>query len=122
MEIRSITFPTPLSNINNIDNDNIDVFVELENGMVLTLVVTTPLNILDYMDKNDKGFLEAGPPDIIVKSLTEENIFDAIKAYGKDNGYWLKQYYLTGIGDDGFTIEDLDNRMEKVRLRLMNDF
>ena len=91
-----LEFPTPLSEIEDIFNDNIDVFVKLNNGLMLTLVVTTPLNYLWYMDKEGTDFIEASPPDIIVRKLTYETIRCAIETFVVDDAYWLKYYFLAG--------------------------
>lgn len=113
MRVISISYPTPLSEIKDVDNDNVDVFVELENGMELTLVVATPKNLDWYINRNGDGFLEAGPPDIIVRSITHDNIRKAIESYSHGNAYWLKLYYLAGLGEGTFDIELLDDLIEK---------
>ncbi len=51
MLVKNIIFPTSLEKIEDIKNDNIDIFVELENGWTYTMVVTTPLNLLSLMKK-----------------------------------------------------------------------
>ena len=33
---------------------------------------------------------DSAPPKIIVKKLTKEIVTEAIEAYAKDTGYWLK--------------------------------
>jgi hypothetical protein len=45
MLVKSISFPTYLKDITDIENDNIDVFVEVEDGYTYTVVVATPKNI-----------------------------------------------------------------------------
>ena len=42
MLVKNIVFPTSLERIEDIKNDNIDIFVELENGWTYTMVLTTP--------------------------------------------------------------------------------
>ena len=49
MLIKSISFPTPLEDIKDIEDDNIDVFVELEDGYTHTVVVATSKNILTLL-------------------------------------------------------------------------
>ncbi|MCR5609595.1 MAG: hypothetical protein K6G26_11080 [Lachnospiraceae bacterium] len=44
------------------------------------------------MDKEQKDYVPAGGPDIIVRKLTEEIITKAIEHYSEDDGYWLKFY------------------------------
>ncbi len=112
MKITQIDFPTPLSEIEDVENGNIDVFVQLEDGMTYTLVISTPKNLLWYMDKENLNFIPASPPDIIVRSLTERNIRDALENYSKGNAFWLKLYYLAGIDPDSFGIDQIDNALQ----------
>ena len=51
MRIKNIRYPSPLSEVKDIENDNIDVFVETDDGMTYTFVITTPNNYYWYMDK-----------------------------------------------------------------------
>jgi len=44
MLVKSIIFPTYLKNITDIENSNIDVFVELEDGYTYTVVLATARN------------------------------------------------------------------------------
>jgi len=112
MKIRKISYPTPLSEIECIDNDNIDVFVELEDGYSYALVVITPKNIMHLMEKNEQCYLEVGHPMIIVKELTHECINSAIEAYSKDDAYWLKEYHLSGEFDINLLNEMLKNQLD----------
>jgi hypothetical protein len=57
MVVKNIIFPTSLEKIEDIKNDNIDIFVELKNGLTYTMVVATPLNLLSLMKKDSKDFL-----------------------------------------------------------------
>ncbi|WP_214481729.1 hypothetical protein [Bacillus sp. SM2101] len=52
MKIKNIEFPTALEKVKDIEDDNIDVFVELEDGMTYTLVVATPKNLLNKWTRN----------------------------------------------------------------------
>jgi len=96
MLIKSISFPTYLEDITDIENSNIDVFVELENGYTYTVVVATAKNIESLMNKEKMNYFEPGHPFIIVKKLTKEIITEAIEAYGSDDAYWLKLYHFAG--------------------------
>ena len=51
MIVKKIIFPTQLKDIKDIDDDNIDVFVELDDGYSYTVVVATYKNIVSQMDK-----------------------------------------------------------------------
>jgi len=111
MKVVKITYPTPLSEIEEADNDNIDIFVELEDGNIYTLVITTPNNIKSLIEKSNQDFFDAGPPMLIVRELTERCITNAVNSYSMGEAYWLKEYHLSG----SFTIETLNEmiRAEK---------
>jgi hypothetical protein len=96
MLIKSISFPTYLEDITDIENSNIDVFVQLEDAYTYTVVVATAKNIESLMDKEKINYFEPGYPFIIVKKLTKEIITEAIEAYASDDAYWLKLYHFAG--------------------------
>ena len=75
-------------------NDNLDVFVELEDGSEYCVIVGTPKNILYLMDKDGMNFSEAGIPFIIVRKLTFNIIKEAIESYAEGNAKWLKLYHF----------------------------
>lgn len=101
MLIKNIRFIIPLTDIEDIYDDNIDVFVELENGFEYTVLIGTPKNFLTLMNKNEMDFLEPGCPFIIVRKLTMEVIEKAIHAHAQDDGYWLKLNHFSGTIDSG---------------------
>ena len=79
----TIFYPTPLSEIHDITNDNIDVCVQADNGKRYTFVVTTPKN-LDFLMKKDN--LSCILPDfrfLTVTALTESAIRAVIDAVMK---------------------------------------
>ena len=98
MLVKKISFvrPTLLEEIPDIENYNLDVFVELENGYTYTVVIATAKNLVSLMDKQKTNFLEPGDPFIIVKKLTKEIIEKAVKAYAENDAYWLKFYHFAG--------------------------
>lgn len=109
MVVKKISFPIPLTNIEDIYDDNIDVFVDLENGRSYTVVVGTYKNILSLLNKKNSNFLPPGEPMIIVKKLTMEVIEEAIQAYAKDDdGYWLKLHHFAS-----FIEPDVFDKLEK---------
>lgn len=114
MEIVSISYPVPLSEVVDIFNDNIDVFIKLEDGKSYSVVVTTPINIMKYMEDEGLNYLPASHPKIIVKSLTEDNIYHAVKSYSEDNAFWLKLLYITGGGATSLDIEYIDKALEEI--------
>ncbi|QGG53965.1 hypothetical protein GDS87_16190 [Lysinibacillus pakistanensis] len=109
MKINNIIYPTSLSQLTNTKDDNIDIFVELDDGFTYTLVVCTTKNLETLMEKEGLDYLPAMPPMVIVKELTEENISKALGTYLENNAYWLKLYYLAGEFDS----ETLQNTLLK---------
>ena len=77
--------------------DNVDVFVENEDGYTYTVVVCTPGDLVDQMEQEKTNFIIPDTPKIIVKKLTEQIVREAIQAYAENDGYWLK---LCQFGDD----------------------
>ena len=51
MFIKSISFPTYLEDITDIENSNIDVFVKLEDTYTYTMVVATAKNIESFLNQ-----------------------------------------------------------------------
>lgn len=87
---------TQLNEIEDIYNSNIEVFVTLEDGFTVTIIVGTPENLEYLMEKDNKNFYGPGLPWVIVQKLTKEIIHEAIEAYinTRPDGYWLKLYYF----------------------------
>ena len=98
MLVKKISFvrPTLLEEIPDIEDYNLDVFVELEDGYTYTVVIATAKNILSLMDNEKINFSEPGDPFIIVRKLTKEIIEEAVKAYAENDAYWLKFYHFGG--------------------------
>ena len=115
MRVKNITYPSPLLEVKDIENGNIDVFVETDDGMTYTFVVTTPNNYYWYMDKEGLDYIPASPPDIIVRTLTDENIRKAIASYLDDEGYWLKLYFLAGKMESTFEVKAMDKMIEEIK-------
>ena len=101
MLVKKISFvrPTLLEEIPDIEDYNLDVFVELEDGYTYTLVIATAKNIVSLMNKEKTNFSEPGAPFIIVRKLTKEIIEEAVKAYAENDAYWLKFYHFAGEVD-----------------------
>ena len=72
------------------------MFVTLEDGFTVTIIVGTPENLKSLMDKKNRNFYGPGLPWIIVQKLTKEIIYEAIEAYinTRPDSYWLKLYYF----------------------------
>lgn len=96
MKIKEISFVRQnlLEEIADIENYNVDVFVELEDGYTCTVVVGTAKNLECLIEKEKKNFFGPSHPFIIVKKLTKEIIEETIQAYAENNGYWLKLYHF----------------------------
>ncbi|KAF1084281.1 hypothetical protein SPSYN_02685 [Sporotomaculum syntrophicum] len=110
MIVRKISFPTPLEMVADTKDDNIDVFVKLEDGYSYTVVVVTHQNLITQMNKSKKNFIEAGCPFIIVKELKEDIIKEAIQSYADEDAYWLKLNHLSSE----FNIKVLNEMMDKL--------
>ena len=111
MKIKNIVYPVSFSTIKDIENYNVDIFVELEDGFSYTMVVGTPKNLLYLMEKDDKNYCEPGIPMIIVKKLTKEIILEAVTAFCDGNAYWFKEYYLSGC----FDMNMMDQMIENIK-------
>ena len=90
IKVISIEYPTPMKNCN-IKNDNIDIFVKLENGNKYCITVATIDWISDHVG--------SGSPDLIVKELQNQVIEDAVKEYSEDDAYWLRVFSMS-YGDE----------------------
>lgn len=94
MLIKSIKVDTELKTIEDIENDNVDVSIELEDGREYNVLVVTYKNILSLINDEESDFLFPMGPMIVVKELNMENIERAIEAYAEDDADWLKLYHL----------------------------
>lgn len=92
MKIKTVSYPTSLDKIPNIYDDNIDVFVETEEGKNYTITVCTPEFYNSYMKKENLDYVPAGCPDIIVSTLKDDVIKKALETYCEYDGYWLERY------------------------------
>jgi hypothetical protein len=88
MKVESINFLSPIEDI----DDNMDVSVNLENGLNYVVVVGTPKNLLRLMENEKSNFLSPGDPIVVVEKMTKEVVEEAIQAYAGDNAHYLKFY------------------------------
>jgi hypothetical protein len=65
MKIKRIEF---MEEITDVDNDNIDVLVESENGYKYISGVGTPQDLLEKMNQEKANYVRPGTPKIIVKN------------------------------------------------------
>lgn len=86
-----IYYPTPLEYCD-INNDNIDICLELEDGRKYTLVVITPDNLNFIMEKEGNDYIEPTHPFLIVKRLEEKIINQIISELISDGDAFLRAY------------------------------
>lgn len=89
----------------------VDVLIELEDGNGYTLEVTTPQNLLKYME--DTTFVGPMHPFIVVSDLRIETIKSAVQALidEEEDEFWLKLYHVTGC----LYIEDINLILKRKR-------
>ena len=78
------------------------------------MTVGTPQDLLEEMKEEKTNFIGPHAPMIIiiVKSLSEEIIVEAIQAYAaKDDGFWLKLHHFAPELD-GSSFNQIFNQME----------
>lgn len=93
MKVISMKYPTSLKECH--QDDNIDVFVTLENQRTYCMTVTTIKWLENYMKETHKKYLEPGTIDLIVEKIDSQIIEETIKEYAKDDAYWLKVLSLS---------------------------
>jgi hypothetical protein len=111
MEIKRIKF---MEDVRDVNNDNIDVLVEKEDGSNYIVTVGTPQDLLEKMNQEKTNFIRPGTPMIIVKKLTKEIVREAIQAYGEDDGYWLKLHHFAD-SIDIYVLNKLEAEYRKER-------
>lgn len=114
MKIIKIEYPSYYDSLDK-ENGNMDVFVEMDDGMTYTMVIVTPSNYYWYMDKEGLDYIPASPPDIIVRSLEKEIVEKALQTYVQDNAYWLRLYFLAGESTGIFDEKQMDGMIEEIK-------
>ncbi|MBL1229825.1 hypothetical protein IW492_11340 [Enterococcus sp. BWB1-3] len=109
MLIKNINYSIPLEKIKDPEDASINVFVELEDGLVCKVPFATVKNLKMRMTE---GFLAEKRPYIVVSKLEEDIIRRAIEsyAYEKEDAHWLKLISVF----PAFDIKELDQMIEKV--------
>lgn len=82
-----------------IENDQVDVFVETDDGYSYTISFATPKYLQFLMDHEKIDYCGPGSPFNLVNKLTPEIIEEAVKDLIEDyegEGYWLKTYDFAG--------------------------
>lgn len=73
------------------------------------------------MDKWGVNYIEPGYPFIIVREMTEDVIHETIKAYAKDDAYWLRLHaFSEHIGIPVF--EKLETEHQEFEKELREEF
>ncbi len=85
-----IEYPTPLDEIKDEYNDNIDVCVSID-GKAYTFVVVTLENLKTAHWLNENGYVTPGAPPLIVEKLANETIEALLEELVKDETL-LKRY------------------------------
>ena len=102
-----------MEGVKNIYDDNIDVFVNLENDRSYTVIVGTYQNVLSLLNQENSNFLPSGEPMIMVRKLTMEVIEEAIQAYAAHReAYWLKLHHFAPFME--FSMFDTVEKSEDV--------
>ena len=83
--IFKVYFPTPFSEIDNPENDNMDVCVRTQDGKQYTLVFITPDNLKFLLDSEGEAYIHPNFRFIVVKSITKEYILAAINDIAADS-------------------------------------
>ena len=79
-----VFFPTPLAEIEDSTNENIDVCIRTDEGKDYTLVFITPDNLKSLMESNHETYIHPDFKFIVIKEISEDVIRTAIKEIAKD--------------------------------------
>ena len=119
MKVINIWNPYDLESMD-IENDEIDVFVDTDDGYTYTLSLGTPKNSQFLMDTRKMDYTGPGYPPIFVTKLTPEIIEETIKAFSEENnGYWLKFYHFGGCS--GYMNESIFDQIKSKHLEKRKD-
>ena len=86
-----IFFPTPLTEIEDPTNANIDVCVRTTEEKDYTLVFITPDNLKSLMESNNEAYIHPDFKFIVINQISEDVITAVIKEIAKDP-HLLQQY------------------------------
>ena len=96
MKVININILDDLEEID-IENDNVDVSIDTDDGYTYTLSFATSKHLQFLMNKEKIAYYGPGYPFIIVNKLTPTIIEETVKAFAeKDGGYWLKVHHFGG--------------------------
>lgn len=83
MKVINIRIPYNLEETT-IENENVDVFVDTDEGYTYNLSFATTRHIQFLMDKEREEYFGPSYPFIIVNKLTREIIEQAVKAFAEE--------------------------------------
>ena len=86
-----IFYPTPLVEIEDPTNANIDVCIKTNEGKDYTLVFITPDNLKFLMESNNEAYIHPDFKFIVIKEISEDVIIATIKEITKDT-HLLQEY------------------------------
>ena len=89
----SVFYPTKISEIPDIYDDNIDVCLTLENGASYTVVFITPKNLENAMQKDGTSYIDPQFKFIVVERISENIIETVIQKLVSDE-LLLREYGL----------------------------
>lgn len=96
-----VYFPTPLAEVNDPTNDNVDVCIQMRDGKTYTFVFITPDNLKSLMASNHENYIHPAFRFIVINKIEENSIISALKEIVKDakllNEYGNDQTHFTGI-------------------------
>lgn len=114
MKIKKIIYPATLSEIKDIEDDNIDIFVEMDDGNSYAFIVITPQNYYTLMDRECLNHIPAMVPCVVVRKLEHEIILQAMESFLEDDGYWFKFYYLAGHHKGVLSTESMEEEIRNI--------
>jgi hypothetical protein len=93
-----VEFVGPIEQINP-ENDNVDVFLHLDDGRTFAFLVATPNNIYWCMENMGVDYF-LGEPPVLVQRITKESIEQALKALVETGEETLNKYGTLSTGND----------------------
>jgi hypothetical protein len=78
--LKSIEYSKAPENLNP-ENDNIDVWIELDDGKKYSLLLATPNNVFWCMENEGLDYFFSWPAPLFVKTLTADNIRAGVTAF-----------------------------------------
>ena len=79
-----VFYPTPLCEIADPENDNIDVCVTTPDGAVCTIVFITPKNLSRMMEAGGEAFIDPAFRFVTVRRIDRDSVEAALKVIAAD--------------------------------------